>query len=205
VQVNALNQLHADGIQLARRHGPALELLRDPARVLPILGSLHSNAFRRQQQGRYDVAALLRYRCLELMAQQRLATYSILMERPEFDQAEQMIPDLESRYRAVSQAQGRRRFHGLPDRAFGLFVGYMLLAALDDPLVQGYAIGQIEERSRARNKSILAHGYRLITADEYALFSEVVDAVLTRFFVVISEDRAAWEKFYQFVAIEGLV
>ncbi len=204
-QAAALEQLHTDGVQLARQKGPALDLLRDPDRVLPILGSLHMNALRRQDQGRYDVAALLRYRCLELIAQQRLATYGVLSERPCFNQAQQSIPDLEDCYRQVTVAQGRRRFFGLPDRAFGLFVGYMLLAAIDDPLVRGYDIGRIEQRTEARNKSILAHGYRLISEDEYGLFSEVVEDMLNRFFAIINVDRAAWESCYRFVSLEGVV
>lgn len=45
--------------------------------MLALLGSLYANALRREAQGRYDVAALLLYRCLELMSQRRLAGLGI--------------------------------------------------------------------------------------------------------------------------------
>lgn len=200
-QVVALQRVNTAGIQLRGSHGPSLNLLREGAIGLALLGALHANALRREAQGRFDIAALMRYRCLELMSQQRLATYGVLSERPDFREVLRQVPDLEDRYRTVVLAQGRRRFFGLPDRAFGLFVGYMLLAALDDPLVRGYAIGQIEQRSDSRNKSILAHGYRLIAEDEYRQFCLVVDELLDRYFDVIGQDRPAWETIHRFIAL----
>jgi CRISPR-associated protein (TIGR02710 family) len=193
-QVAALRCMNTANLQ-------SLALLHDEPTVLALLGSLHANALRREAQGRFDVAALLRYRCLELIAQQRLATYGILAERPNFRAARQRRPDLEQRYQEVQRAQGRQRTYPLPDRAFGLFVGYMLLAALDDPLVQGFALARIEQRTEARNKSILAHGYRLITEAEYRQFSEVVEEMLDRYFDVLRQDRQPWETMYRFVGV----
>jgi CRISPR-associated protein (TIGR02710 family) len=56
---------------------PPLTLLQQLDPVLAVLGSLYQNALRREQQGRYDIAALLLYRCLELMSQRRLALLGI--------------------------------------------------------------------------------------------------------------------------------
>ncbi|NJP06827.1 MAG: TIGR02710 family CRISPR-associated protein [Chloroflexaceae bacterium] len=151
---------------------------------------------RREAQGRYDVAALCLYRCLELLSQQRLALWGISTDRPDFAAALRRKPRLEDRYRDVSRAQGRRRFYGLPDRSFGLFVGYMLLAALDDQLVADYPIDQIERQTHVRNQSILAHGFRLITETEYDSFREIVETLLDRFFAVLATDRAFWEATY---------
>jgi CRISPR-associated protein (TIGR02710 family) len=169
--------------------------------VLALLGMLHANALRRAEQGRFDVAALLRYRCLELIGQQRLAERGILSEHPRFGALRQQYPGLEQRYQAVQLTQGRQQPDRLPERAFGLFVGYMLLAALDDPLVQDYAIKRIEERTAARNTSILAHGYRLIAEAEYHQFSEVVEEMLERYLRLIGVDRTSWETAFRFVAI----
>lgn len=47
--------------------------LSDTDYVTALLGSLWAHAERRQQQERYDVAAVLLYRCLELMVHHRLA------------------------------------------------------------------------------------------------------------------------------------
>jgi hypothetical protein len=75
----------------------------------------------------------------------------------------------------------------------------MLLDALNDPLVQAVALEQIRERTRVRNQSMLAHGFRLITQTEYEQFRTVVDELLDRFFVVLKKDRPHWEQTYQFV------
>ncbi|MGQ9926477.1 MAG: TIGR02710 family CRISPR-associated CARF protein [Chloroflexaceae bacterium] len=185
--------------QAAGRGDETLATLADPEAVLALLGSLYASAGRREDQGRYDTAALLLYRALELISQHRLATWGVLSERPDFTRAQSRVPDLEQRYRDVQRAQGRRRQYPLPDRAFGLFVGYMLLAALDDHLVQGYDIGQIEARSSARNTSILAHGYRLISRDEYRQFAQVVEELLVRLLALLGRDRAVWERTSRFV------
>lgn len=198
-QQHALPQLNNVVRQVAGRAEDALRTLADIDAVLPLIGSLHANALRRQAQRRYDTAALLRYRCLELMSQHRLATHGILTERPRYHQARRAVPGLEERYRDVQRRNGRRNIYDLPERGIGLFVGYMLLAALDDALVRGYTIGRIEERTQARNKSILAHGYRLITEQEYTLFCEVVEELINRFFAVSGRDHGAWECTYAFV------
>ena len=58
-----------------------------------------------------------------------------------------------------------------------------------------------EQRTEARNKSILAHGYRLISQAEYAQFARVVEDLLDRFFAVSGEDRLAWEQTFTFVGL----
>lgn len=200
-QRTALESLTRIAGRAAGRGTEALATLANIADVLPLLGSLHANACRREAQGRYDTAALLRYRCLELISQHRLARRGVLSERPDFSLVRAQIPAFEQRYEQVVRGQGRSRFYGLPDRAFGLFVGYMLLAALDDDLVRAYPIAQIEQRTEARNKSILAHGYRLISQAEYAQFARVVEDLLDRFFAVSGEDRLAWEQTFTFVGL----
>ncbi|NJN68127.1 MAG: TIGR02710 family CRISPR-associated protein, partial [Chloroflexaceae bacterium] len=187
---------------------PPLSLLCDLDRVLPLLGTLHANARRRSAQGRYDVAAMFHYRCLELMSQHRLATHGILTEKPDFTAALRQHPSLEQGYRKVQkkvqqerkrQGQKQGNIYGLPDRPFGLFVGYMLLAAMNDPLVQGYPIKNIEDRTESRNKSMLAHGFRLISENEYHEFRNVVHTMLARFFQVGGRDQPAWEAQAQFL------
>ncbi len=203
-QAQTLERQEQVAHQAAGRGRETLATLADPDAVLALLGSLYASAGRREVQGRYDTAAFLLYRCLELISQHRLATWGVLSERPEFIQAQHRVPDLEQRYKKVQEQQGRRRLFPLPDRAFGLFVGYMLLAALDDPLVRGYDIGRIEARSDARNTSILAHGYRLISRDEYRQFAEVVEELLARLLALLGRDRAVWERTSRFVDLPWL-
>ncbi|KPV47881.1 hypothetical protein SE17_41070, partial [Kouleothrix aurantiaca] len=168
----------------------------------PLLGTPHANALRRAAQGRYDFAALFRYRCLELISQHRLASYGLLANAPQFD----VLADkaqVSERFQQQQRDVGRTAVRGLGKlRVVGMFDGYMLLAALDDPLVREFPIRQIEERSQARNTSVLAHGYRLIGEAEYVQFAAVVDAVLDRLFgAVLGQPRAVWEQDATFVAL----
>ncbi|WP_029214545.1 TIGR02710 family CRISPR-associated CARF protein [Kallotenue papyrolyticum] len=199
----ALAKLNQVGERLSK-HDTRLAVLQDKQAVLALLGTLHANALRRQEQARYDVAALLRYRCLELIGQQRLAEYGILSERPNFDRFGAGRSALEQRYRQVQKSVGRKQCYPLPERAFGLFVGYMLLKALEDELVHDLSIGMIEARSAARNTSMLTHGFRLIDQVEYESFCEVVEQVLERYLQLVCVSRADWETTFRFVAIDVL-
>ncbi|WP_298821627.1 TIGR02710 family CRISPR-associated CARF protein [Chloroflexus sp.] len=184
----------------------ALATLADLDAVLPLLGSLHANAMRRVAQQRYDTAALLRYRCLELMSQHRLATYGVWTERPDLDALKQRMPQLDARYRQVEAAVGFRERGLQPNRdgsysAITLLNGYMLLKALDDPLLAQAQPIDIKQRSFARNKSILAHGFRQITEAEYHDFAAIVDQLLDQFFALAGRSRQEWESLYRFVTL----
>lgn len=217
-QHDALQQLHSDNTTWEKN--PTLQLLKNQTSVLPLLGTLHANAQRREAQARYDVAALFHYRCLELMSQHRLATWGLLTERPDFDSMPGGAATLEPSYSAVQRTQNQKRYErekqqnpqarqrnkvsDLPNK-ISMFAGYMLLAALDDDLVRDYDISQIEARAETRNKSMLAHDFRLITEDEYKQFYAVVDELLDKFFTVTQAkqsqcpDRKTWEQTYAFV------
>jgi CRISPR-associated protein (TIGR02710 family) len=187
---------------VVRRDEAARQTLADADAMLPLLGTLHAAALRRAAQGRYDFAALFRYRCLELISQHRLASYGILCNRPDYRTAGVASATLRERFVAVQQTVGRKDLKKLPERNIALFDGYMLLAALDDPLVRGYTIKQIEERSQARNLSVLAHGYQLIGPTEYNEFATVVDEIVNRLFTAVLErPRADWEDATRFVEL----
>lgn len=181
----------------------ALAALRDLDQVLALLGSLHCAAPRRAAQDRYDIAALMHYRCVELLSQHRLAGYGIWTAEPSFDKALQRVPDLDNRYQQAQRAQGFRRQNPLPssERSIALFDGYMLLQALNDPLVHGWNIGDIRQRSYVRNTSILAHGFRPISSQEYKQFADIVEALLDRFFALIGRSRQEWERIHRFVSL----
>lgn len=178
----ALARLNSAHVRL--NDTPFAILANDPEAVLALLGSLYANALRREAQGRYDVAALLLYRCLELMSQRRLAGLGI-------------------------DADAER---------ITLMKGYGLLETRRDPLVwspAGSAQGQprlldrIRATTAARNKSMLAHGFRLIRREqEYLPFRAVVDDVFDRFFaaeqvsVHLGLERAAWHAMFQAAELE---
>ncbi len=184
----------------------ALSTLANSDAILPLLGSLHANALRREAQRRYDTAALLHYRSLELMSQHRLATHGVLAERPDLGRLKQRQPQLENEYRAVERLLGFRERGLQPNRdgqynPITLLNGYMLLKALKDPLVRSINLADIQNRVSVRNKSILAHGFRQITETEYRDFVSVVEQVLDQFFITAKHRRKDWEEQYQFVKL----
>ena len=197
-QHTALGRLYTIAQSVVQHDDDALRTLADPDAILPLLGTLHATAERRAAQGRYDFAALFCYRCLELISQHRLASHGLLSHKPDYKRLPFPKADLSTRFQAVQRQLGRKQPKGLPDRVM-LFDGYMLLAALDDPLVRGYSIKQIEDRSQARNTSVLAHGYRLIDQPEYDSFAGVVEAMIDRLFgEVLHHPRAEWESQMRF-------
>jgi CRISPR-associated protein (TIGR02710 family) len=205
-QHTQLYRLVHDAEQLRERRSPELVYLRSQERVLPLLGSLHANAVRREQQQRFDVAALLRYRCLELLSQLRLAQYGILTDAPRYDQVLRTQPDLPKAYEHVERTIfPRGRSIGMPGHRnnfkITLFNGYMLLSALSDPLVEDYDIRQIKAQSEARNRSTLAHGFRSITRDEYEPFRDTVELMLDRYLKLAQIDRNNWETVYTFIRL----
>ena len=195
-----LDRLTDISAAVVRRDGAALGTLADALAILPLLGTLHGAAIRRATQKRYDFAALFRYRCLELISQHRLASYGILCNKPDYRAAGIAPALMKERFGEVQRVVGRKDLKKLPERNIALFDGYMLLATLDDPLVRGYDLKQIEARTNARNHSVLAHGYRLIGQDEYDAFAEVVDAMIDRLFDrVLGQPRDDWELLAQFI------
>ncbi len=178
---------------------PTLEVLQHLDYVLALLGSLYQNGQRRALQERHDMAALLLYRCLELISQRRLALYGILTHAPQYDVAKSIHADLSERYDSIQKIynnSSRRR--GLPSR-IPLFVGYMLLQALEDPLLHAFDIARVQEQARARNRSILAHGIRFIDSGDYQAFADVVIALVQRFFAIEQSDIIAWQKQHSFI------
>ena len=203
-QAESLNRINALGRQLYQQHGPPLAALRDRDFILALFGSLYSNAMRREEQGRLDVAALLLYRCLELMSQHRLAGYGVVTEQVDMQVLHRRYPDLDSQYRAVESRIGFDAY-GLPcrgNRSFSLFNGYMLLSAFGDGLSEGLDLRNLQAQVRVRNTSILAHGYRLITPSEYNPFKQLVEQVRQRFFQLLDMEMSAWEEQFTFVRMK---
>ncbi len=207
VTVNEAQSAAAKQKAQQEKNEHSLKVLKDLTVVLPLLGSLYTNGLRRAAMGRYDLAALMLYRCLELVSQQRLATHDIVPEQANYRKAWRQIPGLQDRYTAIKARQDKRRepwntpkpHYDLPGGKIQLFNGYILLAALNDPLLEGYDIGNIEECTEARNISILAHGYRPITETEYIPFRDVVNDVLNRFLVLVGQNLKDLENTYRFI------
>jgi CRISPR-associated protein (TIGR02710 family) len=169
-----------------------------------LLAMFYANALRREAQQRLDTAALLLYRCLELMSQQRLARQGILTEFPRdgIVAVRARVPDLDARYAAALRAvhpDGRTEF---PTGKLTLFDGYILLCALADPFATQCDIARIQDQADARNQSILAHGFTFITKREYQAFKRTVDTVIGYWCAVEQLDWSVYLETCTFVGVE---
>ncbi len=170
-----------------------------------LLSMLYTNALRREHQQRLDTAAMLLYRCLELMSQQRLARKGVLTEFPRDGIAtlRQTCADLNERYaRAlrVVRPDGRTDF---PKGKLTLFEGYILLCALEDPFALQCNISRIQDQIDIRNQSILAHGFSFITRREYQAFKRTVTEVIDHWCAIEHLDWVQYVTVCTFVSIDG--
>jgi hypothetical protein len=123
--------------------------------------------------GRHDFAALLFYRtvegCLAGRLEQRAAGFSC--ERPDYRLLSSDVEQLRRDYAAVATSIGKDPGLGLPP-IIGLMNAALMLAALDDPLLAqaklagSKALGHLDTLATARNRSVLAHGYRTVSPAE---------------------------------------
>jgi CRISPR-associated protein (TIGR02710 family) len=160
---------------------------------LQILGSLTGNeaekwiipnhliiSERYYQRGKFDFAILLLYRTLEMVFSYRLSLeYGIDASDPNY----QKRPDLLDKYREVIQSiyqYNSRLPEGLPVK-IGLMAAAMLLQAMDDQLVSGVSLSQINLEAEKRNKGILAHGVQPNTAKQYQSMAKAFLPIISRF------------------------
>ena len=174
-----------DGAAIRRYVAVQRSRLQDAETLGGMLAMFYANAERRAAGGRLDAGALMLYRCLELMSQQRLASHGVLTEYPRdgLRALEQTTPRMEAQYEAAHQRILGRGTYGLPKK-ITLIAGYVLLDMLHDPFAQRCDIKLIEERTNARNQSILAHGFEYVDAEEYQEFKQVVDATISHWSAV---------------------
>ncbi len=177
------------------------EILKNKPLIVALMHTMYSNAMRREEQEKYDMATLLLYRLLEMVVQRRLMNYRIFASKPEygkmdFSNAGSDYADLSPKNRIshleeVSSSLRRELFHG-NDRDYlpspvALMDGCLLLAALGDEVMtgkDGIAIGQLK-RIRAmvslRNNSIFAHGLGPVRQEDYFKFRDFVKELFQKF------------------------
>lgn len=154
-----------------------------PDSAVPALMSmLYANALRRQTQGRLDTAALLLYRCLELMSQQRLAFHNVFAEwaRDPLQKLAQQHPQL-TELAVIRNRKG----------SIALYEGFAILKSIGDQFGVLCDLDQIAERTEARNKSLLAHGFSYIGETTYSDFLKLVDTALGHWCTVAG---VSWDK-----------
>ena len=149
--------------------------------------------------GRHDFAALLYYRTVESSLAGRLTSIASGFSPAGPDYA--LLPadpaELGARYRAAATAVHGREVSGLPARV-GLMDSALLLYLLDDPvaarlgLANEKALRHLSGLTESRNRSVLAHGTRTVTAE----LSRVLGNLALRSL------RACWELEYDGAAVD---
>ncbi len=137
-----------------------------------ILASLINNSIRRAEEYKYDDAIARLYRAFELIAQIRLSSYrlnssdidtDILLEN---NVSQEFIDGLEK-----TRDEGKIRI--------GLIKDFELLDAIDDDLGKYFAENRnrINNLTKKRNNSILAHGLESLDKEDFEEFEEVVESL----------------------------
>lgn len=168
----------------------------------PIIFSIYTNALRRSDEGKYDVAILLLYRILELIAQVRLAKYGFNVSSPDYLVFSVDERELLSRMNEnVKSFKNFRIYAELPQNNIALFDAYVLIKAIGDELMEGINIGLIYSNVQLRNKSIFAHGFGMLSNKDFEKFYETVKRIFTRFCEIEGIDFESVCNDYKFIQL----
>lgn len=175
-----------------------MDILTDSQYILPLMFTMYINAFVREEQEKYDMAALLLYRLLEMIEQRRLARYGIYASQADYKNISydfEQMPDMEQiefeeeRIRKLTEKfnEIREKLYGqksksvnMPEK-IGLMDGFVILLALRDPISMRKNGKHIEKlnyiRSMValRNNSIFAHGLEPVGKENFRKFKQFVE------------------------------
>lgn len=175
--------------------------------VKALMGTLYCNALRRENQNKLDMAALLLYRLLELVEQAALAAHGLDTAAPDYSKLSGVQRDeLLGRFKKLhAEVYKRRSVPANLPTPISLVDGYMILAALEDPLARNLEWNRLRGLVEQRNYGIFAHGFDFIKEKNYSEFKilaqEVTNRYLKRFTTTLNE----LEEFSRFITIDPLV
>lgn len=143
---------------------------------------------RMAERGRFDFAALLLYRTLEMTFATHLkAKYNFDVDDADYA----CFPEnIEQGYLAAGKKIFGKKYVAEPLPAIlGLMNAYQLLLALNDQIVQEQNPKRILGIAQLRNKSIMAHGVSAISADQYDKIRACFQPFLQRFVTAYCENK----------------
>jgi len=156
-----------------------LEKLDNIEHVKSLIFSIYSSAVRKEDNNRYDIASLLLYRILEMIAQRRLASHDIDVSAPALSKSKKMEL-LDKMNEIIAPVKPLNKMEIFPEK-ISCIKGYILLSALDDPISEVIDWGWMMSTINTRNQSILAHGFEFISKENYHRFKELVLKLLNKF------------------------
>ncbi|MGF7399151.1 TIGR02710 family CRISPR-associated CARF protein [Thermoanaerobacterium thermosaccharolyticum] len=158
------------------------EYITNKELYIPLMFSIYTNALRRSEEGKNDVAILLLYRVLELIAQVRLAKNGFNVSLPDYSVFNIDKHELLSRMNEnIKHFKNFKTYAELPNNSIALFDAYVILKAIEDELMEGINIGMIYSNVKLRNKSIFAHGFGILSNNDFDKFHEIVRKIFIRF------------------------
>lgn len=177
------------------------EILEDAGVIHALMLTMLMNAKTREQQGKLDMATLLLYRLLEMMEQRRLIRYGLFASEPDYKNVQvkaEQLPEMKNLdgaerlalLKSLVQKIKSNLFHGadsyLPSQ-IALLDGFIILAALNDPLTEGkdhkplHTLQRIRQMVYYRNNSIFAHGLGPVSEEDYSRFRDFVYELFLQF------------------------
>lgn len=199
-QKEILKQLQEIPEQIAEKKN--FEVLKTDSRIHALIFTMYQNATARTHQGKLDMATLLLYRLLEMMAQRRLALYNLYISGMDYS-AICYEMDYNQKYAEADPAQ---RFELLKEDVFNikkelfrkpgnsylpdqvsLLEGFIILHAFHDPIVYKSekdglnVLKRIRSMVFLRNNSIFAHGLGPVSETDFQKFRKFVEELFIEF------------------------
>ncbi len=155
---------------------PERKILSEPVLYWHLFGYFYELTNHFIISKKYDAAALLTYRSLELIVQYLLLKHDIFHSNPSYRHLKQR--NLLEKFNEVSRQvyKNHRRVNFLPSK-ISLMNGLILLKALEEPMVVGVDLITMNEQASLRNNSRFAHGFELLKKEDVSQFFARVEAV----------------------------
>ena len=182
-----------------------MEVLSDREYMIPLMFTMYTNAFIREQQEKYDMATLLLYRLLEMIEQRRLARYGLYVSCMEYKKIRydfEQKPDLKGKTEEECFAQLKEDINGIKKALYGrtgngylpeqvsLLEGFVILQALGDPISMMESGRHLDKLKRIRsmvylrNNSIFAHGLGPVGQADFLKFKKFVEELFRELCVI---------------------
>ena len=189
------------------------EILQKKEFIIPLMFTIYQDAVVREFQEKYDMATLLFYRLLEMIEQRRLSLYSLFVSKMDYSKmvvngkavTEEQFQIIKSKTAGLKKELfGKCSSSYLPEQ-ISLLEGFILLAALEDPIIFGDRMGvPMLRRIRAmvflRNNSIFAHGLAPVDISDYQKFSQFVIELFRNFCKLEQIEFDRYKKLFQWLS-----
>ncbi len=155
---------------------PERKVLSEPVLYWHLFGYFYELTKHFITSKKYDAAALLTYRSLELIVQHLLLKHDIFHSKASYRHLDQK--KMLQKYNEFSSQVyfNYRRVYHLPSK-LSLMNGLILLKALDEHMVSGVNLKTVNDFLNLRNNSRFAHGFELLKKDDVCEFFQQLESI----------------------------